>query len=99
MLHTYSFAVRRLDLLVPFCDYVTLVQPSGKAGFGRGRHDALAGAAGERPDLAASEASPVNCDTRTRTRSTSTGSVVKSRADFRLVTYIALECPQQLALV
>ena len=60
MLHTYSFAVRRLDLLVPFCDYVTLVQPSGKAGFGRGRHDALAGAAGERPDLAASEASPVH---------------------------------------
>ena len=65
VLHTYSFAMGRLDLLVPFCDYVTLVQPSGKAGFGRGCHDALAGAARKRPDLAASEASPVNCDTRT----------------------------------
>ncbi len=54
VLHTYSFAVGRLDLLVSFCDYVTLVQPSGKAGLGRGRHDALAGAAEERPDLAAS---------------------------------------------
>jgi hypothetical protein len=66
VLHTYSFAVGRLDLLVPLCDYMTLVQPSGKAGFGRGRHDALASAAGKRPNLAASEASTVNCDTRTR---------------------------------
>lgn len=59
VLHTYSFAVGRLDLLVPFCDYVTLIKPSGKAGFGHWSHDALAGAAGKRPDLAASEASPV----------------------------------------
>lgn len=41
----------RLELLLPLCHYVTLVQPDGNA---RLRHGALTGAAEKRANLAAS---------------------------------------------